>query len=195
MSSARSWARLRRTRQRPKTWWFFRDLPRIFPYLRPYWKLGVGSVAMVVVGSLVGLAMPWPLAILVDSVLGDEPLPSLLQPIAGGLGTYGLLAFIVVGGFLLVVIENFLGVVSNYVNVKLEQRMILDLRSDMFQQAHRLSLAYHDRRAMGGLMYQINDQASAVGAITVSIPPLGQALLTLIGMFVITYTLDHELAL
>jgi ABC-type multidrug transport system fused ATPase/permease subunit len=186
---------IRRGRRRQNTWWFFRDLPRIFPYLRPYWKLALGSLLIVAAGALVGLAAPWPLAILVDSVFGDEPLPSILEPIAGGLSTYQLLAFIVVGGFLLVVAENALGVIDNYVNVKLEQRMILDLRSDMFQQAHRLSLAYHDKRAMGGLMYQINDQASAVGAITVSIPPLLQALLTLIGMFVVTYVLDAELAL
>ena len=41
--------------------------------------------------------------------------------------------------------------------------MVLDLRSDMFRHAQRLSLAFHDRTRTGQLMFEINNQASAVG--------------------------------
>ncbi len=61
--------------------------------------------------------------------------------------------------------------------------MVLDLRSDMFAHAQRLSMAYHDSKRTGKLMFQINNQAAAVGGITVAVPPLLQSVLTLVGMF------------
>ena len=73
--------------------------------------------------------------------------------------------------------------------------MVLDLRSDLFRHAQGLSLAFHDQARTGNLMYQINNQASSVGAITVSIPPLAQSVLTLAGMFYVTYRIDPQLAL
>src|SRR5207237_77793 len=91
--------------------------------------------------------------------------------------------------------ESGLGIFDNYVNTKLEQRMILDFRSDLFRHAQRLSLAFHDRTRTGALMFQIANQADAVGVIAVSIPPLIQAAATLIGMFVFAYILDPQLAL
>jgi ATP-binding cassette, subfamily B, bacterial len=174
---------------------FLRDLPRIVPYLRPYKRLAGASVAMSVFTVLVGLLAPWPLAILIDSVLQGKPLPSVLRPLLGGWGREGILVFAVVGGLGLTVISNAVTVVNEYVNTKLDQRMVLDLRSDMFQHAQRLSQSFHDKSRTGALMYRINNQAAAVGSIAVAMPPLGQSVLTLLGMFVITFRINAELAL
>jgi L-rhamnose isomerase/sugar isomerase len=76
-----------------------------------------------------------------------------------------------------------------------DQRMVLDLRSDLFEHAQGLSQAYHDRSRTGMLMFRINTQSAAVGAITVARPPLAQALATLVGMFVIVLRIDPQLAL
>ena len=73
--------------------------------------------------------------------------------------------------------------------------MVLDVRSDMFRHSHRLSQDFHDRTLTGALMYRINNQASAIGSIAVAIPPLAQAAATLVGMFIVTYTINRELAL
>ena len=48
---------------------------------------------------------------------------------------------------------------------------------------------------MGQLMYRINNQSGAVGNITTSIPALAQNVLTVVGMFVIVFTLHPPLAL
>ena len=171
-----------------------RDLPRIFPYLRPYRKLMGGSVAMIGLGTLLSLIAPWPLAILVDCVLGDKPIPSILGPLAE-VDTYTLLVIAVVAGFLITAAEQGITVLDDYVSTKLEQKMVLDFRSDLFQHAQRLSLTFHDENATGGLMYRINNQADAMGSITTSIAPLLQALLTLVGMLYITFRIDLQLAL
>lgn len=43
-----------------------KHLPRIVHYLRPYLSLVVASGVLVLLAAAVGLAVPWPLKILVD---------------------------------------------------------------------------------------------------------------------------------
>ncbi|HEX7292071.1 MAG TPA: ABC transporter ATP-binding protein [Conexibacter sp.] len=173
---------------------FLKDFRRIGPYLRPHRRLAITSLVLMVAAAGMALLAPWPLAILLDTVLGDKPLPSLIGWL-GGLSTYELLALAVGAGLVFTALEHGLAVVDNYVNTKLDQSMVLDLRSDMFRHAQRLSMAYHDSKQMGKLMFQINTQASAVGAVTVSIPPLLQSVLTLVGMFVVIERIEPVLAL
>jgi ATP-binding cassette, subfamily B, bacterial len=184
----------RRGEERESPWAFFRDFPRILPYLRPHKRLAAASLAIVALGAGTTLLSPWPLAIMIDTVLGNKPLPSLLGPL-DGLGRYQLLALTVSAGLLITGLEHGLAVVDNYVNTKLDQTMVLDLRSDMFRHAQRLSLAFHDRTRTGQLMFEINNQAAAIGAIAVAIPPLLQSLLAVGGMFFILLRLEPMLAL
>jgi ATP-binding cassette, subfamily B, bacterial len=206
MSELRTpWARLpqpgtvpqpeKKRRWRPfATWRFLRDLPRIRPFIRPYKALT--AVVFVVTGlaAVCDLLGPWPLAIVIDTVLRNKPLPSLLGGLQG-LSDTTLLIIAVVGGFLLNAAANSLTVIENYVTTKLQQLITLEFRSDLFQHAQRLSLSFHDRTLTGELMYNINTQASAAGQVTVAIPPLIQNFLTVGGMFYIAYRLDPTLAL
>ena len=176
-------------------WRFLRDTPRVIPYVRPYWRLGAAAVFLSGLGVLVSLMAPWPLAIIVDTVLGKKPVPSILKPLIGNWRHGSLLILAVCGGLVVIALQNGLNVISEYVTTKLDQRMVLDLRSDMFRHSHRLSQEFHDRTLTGALMYRINNQASAMGAIAVAVPPLGQAAATLVGMFIVTYTINAELAL
>jgi ATP-binding cassette subfamily B protein len=171
-------------------------LPRIFGYLRPYWHLALASVALIFSGGVVGLLVPWPLAFLVDNVLGGEPMPDWLAGLAGPLAANrpALLALAVIAGLLVTLLQNALIVIDNYVNTKLEQRMALDFRSDLFQHAQRLSMAFHDRRRSGMLIYAINSQADAVPGLVMAVPPIAQSVITLVGMFWILLTLDPWLA-
>jgi ATP-binding cassette subfamily B protein len=175
-------------------WHFLRDFPHILPYVRRYWPLAIVSLAMVGTGAVTGLISPWPLAILLDTVLGNKPVPSLLG-FLGGMGRYQLLILAVVAGLVVTIVEQGLTIVDEYVNTKLHQRLVLDFRSDLFRHAQKLSLAFHDQTATGALMYRIHNQADSLGAITGVISPLLQALVTLVGMFVIAYKIDSELAL
>jgi len=179
---------------RPGTWAFLKDFPRVMPYLRPHKRLAGMSLSMVLLSTLMALLSPWPLAILIDTVLGNKPLPSLLGAL-DGLGVYALLAVAVASGLIITALEHGLAVVDDYVNTKLDQSMVLDLRSDLFRHAQRLSMAFHDTKRTGTLMYQINNQAAAVGGVTVAVPPLLQSILTLIGMFAVTLIIEPLLAL
>jgi ATP-binding cassette, subfamily B, bacterial len=181
-------------RERSSPWEFFKDFPRILPYLRPHKRLAFMSVGMVGLSALTALLSPWPLALLIDTVLGNKPLPALVG-FLDGLDRETLLVIAVLSGLLLTGLEHGLAVVDDYVHTKLDQNMVLDLRSDLFRHAQRMSLSYHDSKRTGALMYQINNQAAAVGAVTVSLPPVLTSGLTLVGMFVVVYKIEPTLAL
>src|SRR5215218_8885213 len=182
-------------RWRPfRAWHFFKDLPRVWPYLRPYRLLAIAGLLLTGLGVIIGLIAPWPLAIIIDTVLQDKPLPALLGGVLGGLDQTTLLVIAVVSGFVITALASSFSVIETYVGTKLQQQMTLEFRSDLFQHVQRLSLGYHDRSLTGSLIYNINSQATSVGAITTGIPPLVQSLLTVVGMFVIAYKIDPTLA-
>jgi ATP-binding cassette subfamily B protein len=174
-----------------------RYLPRVLRYLRPYWRLAIVSVLLILLGTVAGLLAPWPLQILFDHVLQGRPLPPALAAVVGPLAThrYALLLLAVGGGVVVTLLQHALTVLDNYVNTKIDQRMILDFRSDLFRHAQRLSLAYHDQRRSGMLIYAINSQADAAARLVVLIPPLSQSVLTLLGMFAVLLLLNWQLAL
>lgn len=170
---------------------------RTLPYLRPYWRPAVISGVLIILISLAGLLAPWPLTILIDSVLGDHPLPAVLQLVPGlaAAGRHTLLIVVVLAGVGVILLQNGLRVLQGYVQTKLEQGMILDFRANLFQHAQRLSLAFHDKHRSGQLIFAINNQAGAVVGPLQTVQPLMQSVLTLGGMFWIMVQMDVQLAL
>ena len=166
-------------------------------YLRPYRALAIASVCLVGLSSAIGLLAPWPLQVLVDSVLGNHPLPRMWAFALGPLAEnrIHLLACVVTAGFAIAVAVNGLTVVENYVNTKLHESIVLDFRSDLFQHAQRLSLAYHDQRRTGKVIFAINNQGDATAGLLMAMPPLAQSVLTLAGMIWILIRIETTLAL
>jgi ATP-binding cassette subfamily B protein len=176
----------------PKVW-SWRDLLRTLPFLRPY-RLKVGySLALTVVAALASLLEPWPLALMIDCVLGKRPPPAFLGAVIGN-GRVRLLFFLVTAGVIITVVRNTVTVLTEYLNTKIEQHVILDFRCDLFQHVQRLSLAFHDRRRMGEIMMRLNYSSASVGRLPLMFPPLAQSSITLIGMFFIAYRINSQLA-
>ena len=170
---------------------------RVLRYLKPYGWLAFASVLITVASVAASLLMPWPLKLLVDNVLGGQPIPSILArllPARAGDRTI-LLAIVIVGGLLITLAVNLLDVLENYVNTRLNLSMGLDFRGDLFRHAQRLSMSYHDQRRSGMLIYMINYQCDAASGLIMAVPPLAQSVLTLLGMFWVTLLIDARLAL
>lgn len=168
---------------------------RVLPYLRRYLTLAALSVAATVVAVAVGLLVPWPLKIVIDSVLGTEPTPDVLDRWVNGLDRTTLLIAAVSAGLILTLLSNALNVATSYLKTRLEQAIILDFRSDLFQHTERLSVAFRDQVSTGRLMYAINFEAIAAGTLITALQPLAQGGLTVIGMVWITFRIDPILAL
>ena len=131
-----------------------------------------------------------------DNVIGQAPLPTA----AGMLGDVAshrvlLLVLTVSAGLAIAIVAGGLNVLNSYVNTKLEQRIIADFRGDLFRHTERLSVAFRDQVSTSRLMYAINFEAAAAGNLILSVQPLAQAGLTLIGMVWISFQIDSSLAL
>jgi ATP-binding cassette subfamily B protein len=169
-------------------------VPRMLPYLRPYGKLAAASVAVTILVALVVLAEPWPLAFVIDGVLGEDPVPGWVTAIVGD-GVGALIVFAVIATLVLTLLSGGLTVVNEYLTTKVNQYMTLDFRSDLVQHVQRLSFSYHDSARTGVLMYRLNQQSGAIGQIVTGLPAIAQSVLTIAGMAFITFTIDPLLAL
>jgi ABC-type multidrug transport system fused ATPase/permease subunit len=137
--------------------------------------------------------------ILVDSVLANPPapLPSFLSRLPGPSSGHGitLLLLAVLAGLTVTIVQNLFIVLNSYVNTRLDQSIVLDFRTALFEHTERLSMTYHDRRRAGMLIYVINSQGDCVARLIMTVPQMAQSILTLIGMFWIAFRMDWQLAL
>jgi len=170
---------------------------KLSPYLRPYWRLAVGAIFFTILIALAGLLAPWPLKIVVDSVLGDQPLPPIMIAALGTLAAdpFTLLVFAAVASLGIVLLEHGLTVLNEYVQTRLAQNVALDFRSALFMHTQRLSLAYQDQRQPGSLIYPISFESERASELIMTILPLVQNILSLVGMFWISFLIDQQLAL
>jgi ATP-binding cassette, subfamily B, bacterial len=176
-------------------WELWKALPRMRPYLEPHRKTLVALLVLTVLAAILGLAEPWPLAVILNQVLEEENPTGLVRFFFGSdPTTWVVLVSMVSVRFLIIVFGNAFTVWNHFLGSKMEQNMVLDLRSDLFAHVQRLSLTFHDKRQTGALMSQINLQAASVGNVVMVIPPLVEAGLTLIGMFIIAMLIDWQIA-
>ncbi len=177
-------------------WELWKSLPRVWPYLRPYRRLLIGVLGLTVLTAILGLAEPWPLAVILNQVLQEQEASGIIAFFFGeDPTTLVVLVAMVLARFLIIAVGNGLTVFNHYLGSKTEQNMVMDLRSDLFAHVQRLSFTFHDQRQTGALMSQINIQAAAVGNIVMVFPPVIEATLTLVGMLAIALLIDWQLAL
>lgn len=174
-------------------------LKRLFLQAKPYWPHLGGVFALDLLATPVALLTPVPLMLAVDNVLGDKPLPEVLQAALppSVTSSSGALILLVAGLVLLIALlaqAQKLGawLLQTYVGEKLA----LEFRSLLLQHAQRLSLAYHDTKGTADTIYRIQYDAPAIQWVVLyGITPFFTAGFTLVGMVVITASLDWQLAL
>jgi len=144
------------------------------------------------------LLAPLPLKIVVDSVIGSQPLPPLLQGVSSGLSqsSRGILVFSIG----LVVLLSFLlylrGLLSSMLETYTGERLVLAFRAKLFDHAQRLSLSYHDTKGTSDSIYRIQYDAPSIQWVAVEgMIPFVTAGVTLVGMIYVMARIDWQLAL
>jgi ATP-binding cassette, subfamily B, bacterial len=156
-------------------------------------------LALSLMSTPVALLTPLPLKIVVDSVLGDKPLPGFMQPVVPEAIT-GSLGMILLLAVSLVVIVALLSQLRRICHLILYtytgEKLVMDYRARLFRHAQRLSLSYHDWRGTSDSIYRIQYDALALQWITTEgLIPLVTAIVTLVSMIYITALIDLQLAL
>ena len=84
----------------------------IIPYLKRHKALACASLALMGCGALAALAQPWPLAFVVDSVLGHNAPPNAVTHLVGS-SPDDLIVFAVTISILIVLINSVVGVIDS----------------------------------------------------------------------------------
>ncbi len=95
---------------------------------------------------------PWPLAIIVDSVLGDKPFPFFSGKNPGA--KYELLPLLALAIFLLHLGQGGLFATQNFLSIKIGLRGLTRVRNEIFGKLQRLSLRFHQGASAGDLIYR-----------------------------------------
>jgi ATP-binding cassette subfamily B protein len=138
---------------------------------------------------------PWPLKILIDSVIGGDPLPRYLADL-GGLSPRQLAGAAVASGLGLILVNVVIIYLVTYLIGATEQRLAADLRATVFRRLQDLSLRFHDRNRSGDLVSRLTDDVSQVRDLIVAwfnqvIPET----LALLGILIVTLLVDPVLTL
>ena len=167
--------------------------PRVLGYLYPHRLALAWALGQVLLVSAFEVLKPWPLKIVIDSVLGDRPLPFGWAP---GWSPSTLLLAACTGFVLIHAALGALAVVQNYTTIGIGQRMVSALRSDLYAHLHRLSLAFHSRSRVGDLLYRVTADTLALQTLTMNcVFPAVTALVMLVGMCAIMLSLDWTMTL
>src|SRR5688572_11099261 len=123
-------------------------VPRVFAYLRRYPWMAVGTLACAVLSTLMLIVFPAVTKRVIDDVLGKNQ-PELLTPL-------------ILAAALAFVLQNGLNALRIILNNTFEQRVIFDLRSDLYSHIQMLPLKWFDNRATGDLMTRILEDVTSV---------------------------------
>jgi ATP-binding cassette, subfamily B, bacterial len=165
-------------------------------FLGRYWLPIVLGGLFTVGSALFALAQPWPLKIIVDSVLNDEPLRLPGADIAEEWSRTGLLQAAIVA-YLLIAAA---GALCDYLGILLMnssgQRLVVNIRETLFSRLQRLSLRFHARQRTGDLISRVMSDIDRIQNMVVqSFSILIPNLVLLTGMLIVMLSIDWAFTL
>jgi ATP-binding cassette subfamily B protein/subfamily B ATP-binding cassette protein MsbA len=172
----------------PKLW------PHAWSLIRGQQPAAIAGLALTLLGIAASLLQPWPLKIIVDSILGSVPMPASLAAFADNKAA----ALLVVCLALLVihVLRGGLGAWGTTYLVRAGLRMTQELRFRVYEHLQKLSLVFHDSRAVGDSIYRVTwDTYSIQTIFNGGLIPLVSSVATLLGMVIIMLRFDVVLTL
>jgi subfamily B ATP-binding cassette protein MsbA len=153
---------------------------RLLGFVRPYRRRMILAIIALVVGTLLGLVMPLVVRGVVDVGLVERNLALLNRLTA-------LLA-------LVFLTQAFFSFVNRYNTAFIGERVVADLREQLYSHLLKLSLRFFSDRRTGELISRvINDVTTLQAAVTDNLISLLQQGLTLIGGVIFLFWLDWRL--
>ncbi len=162
---------------------------RILAYLRPYKKLVGFSILLILLVSAFQLAPPYLVKLAIDNYLDpDGTLPVADRYI-------GLLR--IVGVFCLVLLMGFgVSYIQVYIMGYVGQRVMFDLRVQIFSHLQKMEVSYFDKNPVGRLMTRLTSDVEVLNeTFTSGLVAIFLDVFTLLGIMVVLCYLNLRLAL
>ena len=172
-------------------------LVRVLLECRSCWPHLVGIAGLSIVSLPLTLLYPLPLKVVVDSVLGTQPLPSWLVHWVPFLRfrTASLEAAIEIL-LAIAVVVSIQSLAAWWLQTYTGEKLVWDFRARLLDHVQRLPLMFHDRYGATDSVYRIQHDALSIQYVTIQgLVPLVTAVLTLVAMIVVTARMDLVLAL
>jgi ABC-type multidrug transport system fused ATPase/permease subunit len=142
---------------------------RVFTYVRRYPLMAAGQLACAVIGTLTVIVFPRVTREIMDVVIPLGQMERLPGLILMGLGAYFA--------------QDFLSSVRIQLNNTFEQKVIYDLRSDLYERLQRLPLRWFDNRPTGDIMTTVSEDIPAVERVLID--GIEQGLISLLQIVVV----------
>ena len=126
---------------------------RVFAYLKRYPWLAAGTLACAIMGTLMVIVFPSVTKWIIDDVVRANRPDKLL-----------LLILLAAVAFL---VQHFFNSLRIILNNTFEQKVIFDLRSDLYSHIQLLPLRWFDNRATGDLMTRVIEDVNAVERVLI----------------------------
>jgi ATP-binding cassette, subfamily B, bacterial len=130
-----------------------RTILRVFRYIRRYPLMAVGTVGFAVLGTLMVIVFPLVTQRVIDEGIRGQK-PELILP----------LALLTVGAFF---VQSAADAIRIILNNTFEQKVIFDLRSDLYSHIQKLPLRWFDHRATGDIMTRVLEDVNAVERVLI----------------------------
>jgi ATP-binding cassette, subfamily B, bacterial len=174
-------------------------LPWVLSFMRPYRGRLILLAVLMLAQIGLGALYPWTTKIVVDNVLGRQPLPDPFQTwLTSTLGASVLaqLMFFVIAGALVQIVNSLCAAWGTQVQVDAGQRMVYDLRYKLFAHLESLGLYHHVTRNTGDLVYHVDVDSYSLENLAMSgIFPLVSSITMLVVMFGVLLRVDAVVAL
>jgi ABC-type multidrug transport system fused ATPase/permease subunit len=167
--------------------------------LRPYRGSLAVILAAMLVQTLMSLAAPWPLKIILDNVVGSHPAPQWVAWLLPMLGGDTKMHIAAAAGIATAVIAAVTGVafyVATYFTESLGQWIANDLRVRLFHRLQLFSLGFYDQNRVGTILSTIMTDVQTIQSFaSVSTLNLITDTFTIVGMVVVMFMLRWDFAL
>jgi ATP-binding cassette subfamily B protein len=172
---------------------------RVLREARGYWLPIVGLLLLHFLAAPLKLLMPVPLKIVVDNVLGSQPVPGVLKAVLPSTVLDSATELLIFAVSLLVAVTAliYLQALALWVaQTYTAQKLVLAFRAKLFHHVQRLSLSYHDARGSTDSTYRIQYDAEAIQKVALGgVTPFVTACVTIVGFLAVIIYLDALLAL
>lgn len=157
-------------------------LKRLALYLKPHTASLIFVFVLVIVYTALGLVGPYLMGVAIDQYLSTADTSGLLRVVLVMLITYLLSA----GG----------QVAANYIMANVSQKMLQDLRRNLFEHLQTLSLSFFDQNPHGELMSRLTNDIDAINrAISQNVTQLMSSFVSVVGILIVMFVLNVWLAL
>ncbi|MBU6429274.1 MAG: ABC transporter ATP-binding protein/permease, partial [Cyanobacteria bacterium REEB65] len=157
-------------------------LRRIVRYFRPYWREACAILVVISISAFAGLVPPLLLRGVIDTAIPKHQAH--------------LLALLVAGMIALPIVSGLLGIFETFLDERLSQGIMLDVRIDLFERLQRQSMDYFTDTRPGEISSRLNNDVNDLGDIfSDTVVAITSNTLTLVTTLGVLFSLNWRLAL